>query len=145
MERYLIGSAKLHEIEPWAFLTDVTTRLAQPGDLPSDDDLTPLLPDRWIAANPRARRPVSREPREQPVDRILRRRQFSNAYMMAIDIICRSPEAHHGCAQWWWDRVHPLGRSNNGQTCLEFQVATDLGRTVRHFGRPIELPISRQR
>jgi hypothetical protein len=56
----LIGSAKLHEIEPWAYLTDVTTRLAHLGDSPSDEDLTPLLPDRWIAANPRARLPVGR-------------------------------------------------------------------------------------
>ena len=64
----LIGSAKLHEVEPWAYLTDVTARLAHLGDSPSDEELMPLLPDRWIAANPQARLPVSREPREQPVD-----------------------------------------------------------------------------
>ena len=76
----LIGSAKLHEVEPWAYLTDVTTRLAHLGDAPSVEDLMPLLPDRWIAANPQARLPVSREPREQPVDGSERRRRFSNAY-----------------------------------------------------------------
>jgi hypothetical protein len=75
----LIGSAKLHEVEPWAYLTDVTARLAHLGDAASDEELMPLLPDRWIAANPQARLPVSREPREQPGDGIERRRRFSNA------------------------------------------------------------------
>lgn len=75
----LIGSAKLHEIEPWAYLTDVTTRLAHLGDSPSDEDLTPLLPDQWIAANPRASLPAGREPRKQPFAGIERRRRCSNA------------------------------------------------------------------
>ena len=56
----LIGDAKLHVIEPCAYATDVTVRQAQLGDSHSDDDLTLLLPDRWIATNPRARLPVGK-------------------------------------------------------------------------------------
>lgn len=56
----LIGSAKLHEIEPWAYLTDVLRQLAKLGENPSDEALTPLLPDQWIAANPKYLLPVNR-------------------------------------------------------------------------------------
>ncbi|MCX5691411.1 MAG: ABC transporter permease [Planctomycetota bacterium] len=56
----LIGSAKLHEVEPWAYLTDVLRQLAMLGDNPSDEALTPLLPDQWIAANPKYQLPVGR-------------------------------------------------------------------------------------
>ena len=45
----LIGSARLHEIEPWAYLKDVLERIA---GLKTPEDLEPLLPDRWKAAHP---------------------------------------------------------------------------------------------
>lgn len=56
----LIGRAKLHEVEPWAYLTDVLRQLAKLGENPSDEALTPLLPDQWIAANPKYLLPVNR-------------------------------------------------------------------------------------
>jgi transposase len=56
----LIGSAKLHEVEPWAYLTDVLRQLAKVGENPSDEALTQLLPDQWLAANPKHRLPVNR-------------------------------------------------------------------------------------
>jgi transposase len=45
----LIASARLHEIEPWAYLKDVLERIAV---LKTPADLEPLLPDRWKAAHP---------------------------------------------------------------------------------------------
>jgi len=45
----LIGSARLHEIEPWAYLRDVLERIA---GRTSPEELEPLLPDRWKAAHP---------------------------------------------------------------------------------------------
>jgi transposase len=45
----LIGSARLHEIEPWAYLKDVLERIA---GLKTPEDLEPLLPDRWKVAHP---------------------------------------------------------------------------------------------
>lgn len=56
----LIGSARLHEVEPWAYLRDVVTRMPELGDAPDDDALRELLPDRWLATHPDARLPVSR-------------------------------------------------------------------------------------
>ena len=60
----LIGSARLHEVEPWAYLRDALTRLPQlveePGESPGDDVLRELLPDRWLVTHPDARLPLSR-------------------------------------------------------------------------------------
>lgn len=56
----LIGSARLHEVEPWAYLRDVLTRMPELGDEPGDDALRELLPDRWIATHPDAKLPLSR-------------------------------------------------------------------------------------
>lgn len=56
----LIGSARLHEVEPWAYLRDVLTRLAELGESPGDEALRELLPDRWIKAHPAARLPLNR-------------------------------------------------------------------------------------
>jgi len=56
----LIGSARLHEVEPWAYLRDVLTRLAELGESPGDDALRELLPDRWLTTHPDARLPLSR-------------------------------------------------------------------------------------
>ncbi len=56
----LIGSARLHEVEPWAYLRDVLARMPELGDEPRDDELRELLPDRWLASHPQARLPVNR-------------------------------------------------------------------------------------
>lgn len=47
----LIASAKANQVEPWAWLRDVFTRLPllPPGDLSTLDT---LLPDRWLQAHP---------------------------------------------------------------------------------------------
>ena len=56
----LIGSARLHEVEPWAYLRDVLTRLPELGEEPGDDALRELLPDRWLTTHPDARLPLGR-------------------------------------------------------------------------------------
>lgn len=53
----LIGSARLHEIEPWAYLKDVLEHIA---GLKTPEDLEPLLPDRWKAAHPQHHLALSR-------------------------------------------------------------------------------------
>ena len=45
----LIASCKNNEVEPWAYLKEVFTRLAY---RPSPEQLAKLLPDRWLSANP---------------------------------------------------------------------------------------------
>ena len=45
----LVASCKLNFVEPWAYLKDVFSRMA---DQPSGDELTQLLPDRWLDVNP---------------------------------------------------------------------------------------------
>jgi len=60
-----IASAKRNELEPWAWLRDAISALARlsadcdPADL-TDEELTPLLPDVWLAAHPEAHRRYSR-------------------------------------------------------------------------------------
>jgi transposase len=50
----LIASCKANQVEPWAYLRDVFTRLPS---LPSaaPELLDPLLPDRWLSAHPQHR------------------------------------------------------------------------------------------
>jgi hypothetical protein len=45
----LVASCKLNEVEPWAYLRDVFTKMAARTSSESLDD---LLPDRWLAAHP---------------------------------------------------------------------------------------------
>ncbi len=45
----LMASCKLNEVEPWAYLKDILTRLPS---LPSGADLDAFLPDLWLASNP---------------------------------------------------------------------------------------------
>ena len=45
----LIASCKNNEVEPWAYLKDIFTRLAY---RPSAEQLNELLPDQWLKANP---------------------------------------------------------------------------------------------
>jgi hypothetical protein len=47
------ASAKANQVEPWAYLRDVIARLPS---LPNGADLTPLLPDCWLADHPEAHR-----------------------------------------------------------------------------------------
>lgn len=45
----LVGSCKANEVEPWAYLKDIFTRLPRAF---CEDELHSLLPDAWLAANP---------------------------------------------------------------------------------------------
>jgi hypothetical protein len=45
----LVASCKLNEVEPWAYLRDVFTKMAART---SSESLEDLLPDRWLAAHP---------------------------------------------------------------------------------------------
>jgi len=45
----LIASCKNNFVEPWAYLKDVFAKLANQS---GSDELTPLLPDNWLKANP---------------------------------------------------------------------------------------------
>ena len=45
-----IGTCRHLGIDPFAYLRDVLPRLHELGEHPTDDQLTPLLPDRWLAA-----------------------------------------------------------------------------------------------
>lgn len=61
----IVMSAKANEVEPWAWLRDVLTRLAaiasRPGSAgPTEADLHALLPDVWLTTHPEARRRWSR-------------------------------------------------------------------------------------
>jgi transposase len=56
----LIGSARLHEVEPWRYLRDMLTRLPLLGEKPGAEALRELLPDHWLAAHPDARLPLNR-------------------------------------------------------------------------------------
>jgi hypothetical protein len=50
----LVASCKANQVEPWAYLRDVFSRLpALTSDSPENLDL--LLPDRWLLANPQHR------------------------------------------------------------------------------------------
>jgi transposase len=53
----VLGSARLHEIEPWAYMRALLERVPR---VKSDEELRELLPDRWIAANPGHRLPLAR-------------------------------------------------------------------------------------
>ena len=52
----LVASAARHHLDVWAYLRDVLEQLAilrtETADLPSPEQLTPLLPDVWAKANP---------------------------------------------------------------------------------------------
>jgi transposase len=52
----LIGSARLHEIEPWLYMRDVLDRIPAA----TRTDLDDLLPDRWKLAHPEAHLPLGR-------------------------------------------------------------------------------------
>lgn len=61
----LVMSAKANEVEPWAYLRDTLTTLAEvasrsEGDGPGEADLHALLPDVWLTTHPEAHRRWSR-------------------------------------------------------------------------------------
>jgi transposase len=50
----LVASCKANQVEPWAYLRDVFSRLPSlPSNLP--ENLDPLLPDRWLLLHPQHR------------------------------------------------------------------------------------------
>ena len=51
------ATCKANAVEPFAYLRDLLTQLPS---LPAGADLSPLLPDRWLATHPEARREWSR-------------------------------------------------------------------------------------
>ena len=56
----VLASAKRHYVEPWSYLHDVLTALAE-----SPADLTPLLPDVWLQAHPEGRLEYRKRESEQ--------------------------------------------------------------------------------
>jgi transposase len=54
----LIASCKANEVEPWAYLKDIFTRLPQGL---SEDELRSLLPDLWLTANPDHRWEIAKQ------------------------------------------------------------------------------------
>jgi transposase len=51
----LVASCKANQVEPWAYLRDVFTRLPQLGEPIPPATLDALLPDRWLADHPQHR------------------------------------------------------------------------------------------
>ena len=58
----LVASCKNNGVEPWAYLKDIFTRLAE---LPTEDTLAELLPDRWLKANPKHHWSIAERRREE--------------------------------------------------------------------------------
>lgn len=63
----IVQSARLHEVEPFAYIADILDRLAEFRDLPDDRKaaerearIAELLPDVWIKAHPEAGLPLGR-------------------------------------------------------------------------------------
>jgi len=63
----IVQSARLHEVEPFAYITDILDRLAEFRDLPEERKaaerearMNELLPDVWIKTHPEARLPLAR-------------------------------------------------------------------------------------
>ena len=48
----VVGTCRHLGIDPFAYSRDVLPRLHELGDRPTDEQLTPLLPDRWLADRP---------------------------------------------------------------------------------------------
>ena len=65
----VLASAKRHYVEPWSYLRDVLSALAE-----APQDLTPLLPDVWLAAHPAARLEYRKRENEQALAAKRRRR-----------------------------------------------------------------------
>ena len=66
----LVASCKENRVEPWAYLRDVFTRLpliqAQTSDAPpTSDDLSSLLPDRWLLDHPQHRWTIADQRKEE--------------------------------------------------------------------------------
>jgi hypothetical protein len=75
----ILAGAKRHRLEPWAYLSDVLLHLATQSEDAEDEDLDPLVPDRWAAAHPEHvlthRLEESRQKRDrQKATRVTRRR-----------------------------------------------------------------------
>ncbi len=56
----LVATAKTHRIEPWAWCQSLVERLTELGESPTRDDLSPMLPQTWLAEHPQAQRQWSR-------------------------------------------------------------------------------------
>ena len=48
----VVGTCRHLGLDPFAYLRDVLPKLHDLGDHPTDEQLTPLLPDRWLADRP---------------------------------------------------------------------------------------------
>ncbi len=70
----LVASCKANQVEPWAYLRDIFTRLPQLGDQPTPEALDPLLPDRWLAAHPQHRWHIDDLRRDERQQKASRRR-----------------------------------------------------------------------
>lgn len=65
----LLASAKRHYLEPWSYLRDVLSALAE-----APEDLTRLLPDVWLTTHPEARLEYRKRENEQALAAKRRRR-----------------------------------------------------------------------
>jgi transposase len=61
----LVASCKANQVEPWAYLRNVFTRLPLLGDSSGPESLDALLPDRWLADHPQHRWQIDQLRREE--------------------------------------------------------------------------------
>jgi transposase len=70
----LVASCKANQVEPWAYLRDVFTRLPQLGEPILPAALDALLPDRWLADHPQHRWQIDHLRRQERAQKAARRR-----------------------------------------------------------------------
>jgi hypothetical protein len=112
----LVASCKENGVEPWAYLRALF------GPLPRDPDLSVLLPDRWLADNPKhrwkiaAQRKAEREKKATPRMReAVPPSRNSNPPPSGVN---SAPKPRH--RNWAGNRGH------RGVLCIEFMLsATD--------------------
>jgi transposase len=70
----LVAGCKANQVEPWAYLRDIFTRLPLLGDSIAPESLDSLLPDRWLADHPQHRWQLDQLRREERQKKSARRR-----------------------------------------------------------------------
>jgi transposase len=70
----LVASCKANQVEPWAYLRDVFTRLPQLGESLPSAALDSLLPDRWLADHPQHRWQIDHLRRQERDKKAVRHR-----------------------------------------------------------------------
>lgn len=70
----LVASCKANQVEPWAYLRDIFTRLPLLGDQPTPESIAAFLPDRWLAEHPQHRWQIDDLRRDERQQKASRRR-----------------------------------------------------------------------